>query len=379
MRSAIVLILALHVSPALAQSCGALNEYDEILSVVSEKFFDRSFDGLDWASRVSDYRRRVTCGDGAERIALIVNDLLAKLHASHTSLYTQSDQQYWGLKSFFWSMGGSESDDAYEVSYSGIWAEEHGGEWFARFVMQDSPAARAGIVPGDRLIAIDGVSFRPLRFPRGASILTVSSDGRSTREVPIVTLTQSIMRGFEKAARASARVLNAGGKRVGYFQLWAGGARIRKIMEETLTMFESENLDALVLDLRGGYGGMGEDQLDGLRRSGVLGRIPKYFLIDDSLRSGKELLAGVIRRDGLGTLIGSRTAGQYLGASPFSIANDKYLLYLAVRGSRPPSDIPGIGPIEGVGIQPHVTVAPCWRYCGGRDPVLEKALELIAG
>jgi len=48
---------------------------------------------------------------------------------------------------------------------------------------------------------------------------------------------------------------------------------------------------------------------------------------------------------------------------------------LAALGSPPPEGLPEI---EGVGVLPDVEVAPCRRYCEGRDPQMMKALELAA-
>src|SRR5690606_31944043 len=96
-------------------------------------------------------------------------------------------------------------------------------------------------------------------------------------------------------------------------------------------------------------------------------------LIDDSVRSGKELLAGVVRRDELGTLVGSTTAGHYLSGRMNRLLGDRYFLYVAV--SEFPT--PDAGEIEGVGVAPDIEVLPCREHCNGSDPILERALELI--
>jgi len=104
-----------------------------------------------------------------------------------------------------------------------------------------------------------------------------------------------------------------------------------------------------------------------LRRDG------KWFanVIDDGVRSGKELLASIIRTERLGTLVGSTTAGAFLAGTGLRLLDDRYFLLLAVRDPQPRV------PIEGIGVAPHVVVAPCREYCGGADPQLEKVFELI--
>jgi C-terminal processing protease CtpA/Prc len=63
----------------------------------------------------------------------------------------------------------------------------------------------------------------------------------------------------------------------------------------------------------------------------------------------------------------------FLAGSPYRFFDDRYLLYLAVEAFEPP----GVGRIEGVGVLPDVEVAPCRKYCAGKDPQLDKVVELI--
>ena len=373
MRLIACVLLLICSTAASAQPCRALQEYDEVLSIVTERFYDQTFRGLDWDSRVAYHRDQVNCEDDEQALAAIVNRLLSELNASHTALYTTDDLDYWALQSIF--SGGNL--DAYEIDFSGIWPEQHDGIWYAKYVLLNSPAEKAGVLSGDELISIDGGDFRPLGFNEDSiSTLIVSSDGSTTREIPIRAARQSIQRFFLDATESSRRIVPVGEKRIGYFHLWSGQPLTLESLNSALASFEEARVDALIVDLRGGFGGMGRPYLEKLRESPYLVGIPKYFLIDDGSRSGKELVAGIIKRAGIGTLVGSTTAGNYLGASPFRLFDEKYFLYVAIGGG---GEIPGIGVIEGVGIEPDVAVAPCRTYCSGHDPQLERVLELIAG
>src|SRR5262245_43178572 len=101
-----------------ADACARLREYDEISAVVTERFYDRSFRGLAWPSRVEHYRAQVDCGQGGRQLASVVNRLLAELRASHTGLYTKDDLEYWAFQSVF-----SMDMAKYPVDFSGIWPE----------------------------------------------------------------------------------------------------------------------------------------------------------------------------------------------------------------------------------------------------------------
>jgi carboxyl-terminal processing protease len=177
-----------------------------------------------------------------------------------------------------------------------------------------------------------------------------------------------------EASQRSTHMLEVGGRKVGYFHLWAGThERFLDSLNAALASFEEARIDALLLDLRGGFGGAGLEYLAGIKESAGLRHVPKYFLIDDGVRSGKEWVAATIKLERLGTLVGSRTAGAFLAGAPFRFASGKYFLFLAVDRFTPP----GIGPIEGIGVEPDVQVAPCRAYCSSRDPQLAKALGLI--
>lgn len=378
-RLTLGLFLISGITPAVARTCTALLEYDEILSVVTTNFFDQTFNGLDWDAHIADFRTDVTCEADSRAVAAIVNSALSALDASHTALYTRADQHYWGLHSFYWGLeayANNSTRDRYEINFSGIWADRIDDRWHATFVLEGSPAQRAGVLAGDELVALDESEFQPLAFRRRSAVLAVSSDGQTVRELQIQPVRQSLNRGFDNAALASAQVLRLDGKRAGFFHVWSGSEVIRRAMNEALAEFEIERVDALILDFRGGYGGVAEEHIAAIRGSAYLSRIPMFVLIDGSVRSGKELVAGVIKRDGLGTLVGETTAGAFLLGGRFPLFDGKYLLYLAV-GNGPAPVIPGIGQIERNGIQPDVHVSPCRRYCAGRDPIFERTADLI--
>jgi C-terminal processing protease CtpA/Prc len=61
-----------------------------------------------------------------------------------------------------------------------------------------------------------------------------------------------------------------------------------------------------------------------------------------------------------------------IGGSPVRLFANQYLAEVAIGHFVPP----GIGEIEGVGVQPDVAVAPRIRFCRGTAPQLAAALEL---
>ena len=368
-RFAFCLALLWAASPVVgADVCRARHDYDEIVAAATERFYDRAFRGLDWPSRVEHYRRKVRCDDREQHVAIEVNALLSELHQSHTALYTQADIDYWGLSSLF-----APRLTDFALNFAGIWPQRQGDGWYAKYVLEGSPAARAGVRQGDHLALLNGQAFNPLDFTGQADLLVASSDGRARRDVSIQSTRVSIMQAFIDASNASRTTFIRQGKRVGYFHLWTARDAILQSLQAAIAEFDAARVDGLILDFRGGYGGTSPDYLAPLRASAHLMSVPKVFLIDDGVRSGKEMLAAMVRKQKLGTLVGSRTAGGFLGAVPVRLLDDRYFLLVAAYDGIP-LDLPTI---EGVGVQPDVRVAPCRMRCAGRDPQLEKALELL--
>ena len=71
-------------------------------------------------------------------------------------------------------------------------------------------------------------------------------------------------------------------------------------------------------------------------------------------------------------MIGTRTAGALLAARAFLLYDDSLLLLavddVAVDGER----------LEGVGVAPTIEVPFPLRYAAGKDPQLDKAVEVLA-
>ena len=379
LAAVVSLALMLPSGSALAQStaeasCQPLTDTSVILSVVTEQFYDRRFNGLNWGQEVANTVESVACDDSPAAVAARINQLLARLEASHTAVYSQQDLDYWGLNSLFYFDG----LDGYTLPFPGVWATRHDNGWFASYVLDGSAAGQAGVSAGDELISLNGEAFAPTTFVAGDNQLEISSDGIGRQTITVTAPVQSVMNAFVEASLASAKTLSVGSsqgeKSVGYYRIWAARDQIQRDFQSALDRFTVQEVDALIVDLRGGLGGTSEEYLAPVRFMQVQRPVPVYFLIDDTVRSGKELLAGVVRRDNLGTLVGSTTAGYYLAGRMNRVLDDRYFLYVAV--SEFPT--PGTGEIEGVGVAPDVEVTPCREHCSGQDLILERALQLIA-
>ncbi len=369
----LIIVSILWGSLRIAESrCLARNDrdYDAIVSVITSNFYDRKFKGLDWSSRVAAYRDQISCSPTEDEVAQTVNRLLSELKTSHTSLFTKQDLKYWSLKSIF-----SLNLQQFEIPFSGIWPQSISGESYVKYVLQGSPAEMAGIKAGDKLLSMDSHPFQSLGFSyERNSVLEISSDGSQEQVVRIMPSMGSMQNHFLKAAQNSRKILTSKEKRVGYVHLWCGTHdHFLREFNSALLDFRREKIDGLIVDLRDGFGGAYPDYLEGLIGDDFFAKLPKVFLINEGVVSGKEWLAAIIKRDRMGRLVGTKTAGAFIQGKAFDLLGGRYLLYLAVAEFNPPN----IPKLEGIGVEPDVVVEGCQKFCQGRDPQLDVALEVL--
>lgn len=340
----------------------------EIVDLVERYYYDRPIAAA-WAHRHRDYARRLKDPAAVQRETRV---RLAELGASHTDLYTPDDPGFPQILAIFEHLLGAPPD----YDSIGLEVAQIDGDWFAVRVFPDGPAARAGIVRGDRLVDAHGAPFhpvRPFRSRSGQSVtVTVQRDaggvGHPTTVVPIRT---SPVEEWRRIQRRSTALWTARGHRVGYCALWccAGEEPARFLRAALLRVLHEA--DALVLDLRGGWGGCNPSVLEALR--GEVGSRDRklVLLVDRRTRSGKEVVARLVQRRRWGTVVGERTAGAVLRGRPFRL-QDGSVLYLAVQDFRLDEER-----LEGRGVEPDVH-APCDpRYAAGQDRPLDVALDVV--
>lgn len=81
-------------TPSHAQTLSPLQVYDRAAQLATERFYDRSFRGLDWPALVARYRTEVTEASSSHQVASSINALLGNLCASHTEFVTTDEQEY---------------------------------------------------------------------------------------------------------------------------------------------------------------------------------------------------------------------------------------------------------------------------------------------
>lgn len=397
----LLLALALPTAAQVGQATDLARLCAEIVETVRTDFWDPEA-AETWAIRNAGYAEGLE--NTTEDRAVFVRETrerLAELATSHTAYYTQDDRAYWDLRAIFGrtlrppgDSNGKEGSPV-EIDSAGLSARElsHGsGEsWFVERVFAGGPAAAAGVLRGDRLVAVDGEPFHPLASFRGRSGQEVELElERRPDERLRVRLTPERLSPLDewlRDHREDTRIVDIRGRRVAYAPVWTCVGGVMEALGEALQGDLAE-AEALVVDLRAGWGGCNPEMLHlfnpvapSLTRITREGerfdwspswKKPLVVLIDGGSRSGKEVVARAVQRHGLGVLVGERTAGAAVGGRPY-LLSDGSLLYLAVQGFLAEGER-----IEGIGVAPEVPVEAPLPFAAGADPQLDRALDIAS-
>jgi carboxyl-terminal processing protease len=375
--------------------------FQEVVEIVRRDFYKPQ--GL--ADFDSVVRRLTEPADIARSLSQLqvsqaIDEGLRALKVSHTARYTPDQIDYYELLDIYGSSGGLEGMQALfppegTVRYAGIglvprWLE---GRAFAAYVYDGSPAARAGLLVGDEIVSVDGAPLEAIgsfadKVGKEAAIEIRRQEGAAVQRiaVPVVAVQPAEM--LKAAMGASVRVRPIGERHIGYLRIWAYSFEgVSDLLTELISVPPLSEADALVLDLRGRWGGAPPDAaemfigravemayiaVDGTQTTlNARWRKPLVALIDGGTRSGMEVLAYSLQKAGI-FLVGERTAGAVIGGRAY-LLKDRSLMSLAVvdatvDGKR----------IEGVGVTPDAAVSFDLRYAAGKDPQLERAFAEAA-
>jgi carboxyl-terminal processing protease len=377
--------------------------FDEIWRTVRDRFYDPNMRGIDWSAMRTRYRPGALAASSLRARAAVINAMLGELGASHTRYYLPDEPAYYQLAGIFVGALRRRGLERFfpegEVKYPGIgiWTRpDPDGRLFVSGIIQGTAAAASGLVVGDEIIAADNAAFRAVDSFRGKVGETVKLSVRRTAGGPVFTIdvvgeeihpNRMFLRGLE----ASARVIpTPRGTSVGYARIWCyAGDVYQHALERLIGEGPLKDTDALILDLRDGWGGAEPQYLDLFNhhaptmlltsRSGEVEQVDVKWrkrvalLVNAGTRSGKEVLAYGFRKYGLGEVIGTRTEGAVLAATAF-LLEDGSLLLLAVENVQVDGER-----LEGLGVSPMIEVPFDIAYAAGRDPQLDRAVRAVSG
>ena len=236
--------------------------FNEAWRALNENFYDPQFHGVDWPAQREKYRPWALEASTKEDFADIVNLMLGELNASHMGYYPPGTRGR--------SQGTGDKTGWIGVTYDptaggpGILIEE---------VLPDSPAWRsdAAILPGERLLAVNGVEIRDGTNVFGlfvdtdeqrTSLRVQAADGAARTVVvePVGYSAQRRLR-YEEWVRERRRLVDGWSQgRLGYIHIQ--GMNIPSFEEFERGLFAAANgKDGLLIDVRSNGGGWTTDYL----------------------------------------------------------------------------------------------------------------------
>jgi carboxyl-terminal processing protease len=211
--------------------------------------------------------------------------------------------------------------------------------------IQDTPAWRSGILPGDQILKIDGRSTKDLKHDEamrlvrgkpGTSVtLTVLHEGE--KEPVDIALTRAVIeiKSVQVAELLGTEWVPEGGPRIGYVEVIKFQQRTAQDLDAALKRLEADGMEALILDLRQNRGGLlksAEEVADLFLKDGPVvsvvtrekkeqvrtasgeGTHPDYplaVLIDAQSASASEIVAGALKDRKRAVLVGDKTYGKF--------------------------------------------------------------------
>lgn len=342
-----------------------------------------------WPKSLAQNKEKILASKNLIELQESLNTALSALNSSHLNFVTKNDPMMFYLMALFGDI--QKINRELKEVYTGFVT---GGAGFApervRYVVENSPAAKAGICIGDRILKVDGEPYVGLLnfFPKQKQTVEFEREGHK-QKVLFTPIMANYYDQYNEAMEKSAVILNEGNKKIGYVHMWGGGSPTHDVLDLVLS-HKLQNVDGLILDMRDGYGGNSLDDLDrffrkaenypdfeAITRKGrkqVIRYIfdkPLVALINKGSRSGKEILAYALKKTKRAKLIGDTTGGAVLGGS-FHYIDNNCALYLPIIDVK----IDGVR-IEGVGVEPDIHVENKDQTQAGYDKQLNEAKRIL--
>ena len=261
-----------------------------------------------------------------------------------------------------------------------------------------SPAQREGIMPGDRILEIDGKTTEgmssieaavEIRGELGTQItLRILHQGEDVPQDIVITREEIEL----ASVLPSTRLDNIAHIEVKHFSSRTGAEII-----STLEDITADGVSGIILDLRDNLGGVLEAAVDlasqfleegvilyvidrkgnretwEVREGGLATDLPLAVLVNGISASASEIVAGALQDHGRGVVIGTKTLGKG-SVNHFHQLSDGSAIYITTARWYTPNE----RQIEGQGILPDVMVEITAEDIeADYDPQLERAIEYI--
>lgn len=213
--------------------------------------------------------------------------------------------------------------------------------------LENSPAMKAGVKSGDRILAINGKGTKGMTVEDASNLirgeagtkvtLRIERTGASSFDLPLTRARIEL-----QAVRHSVK--QEGKNKVGYIRLSEFSSHAAEQMERAIKDLTAQKVDGFVLDLRGNPGGLLQSSIEisqmwidkgsivrtvnrqgtndtALAKGRALTNLPLVVLVDGRSASSSEILTGALKDNKRATVVGSQTFGKALVQSVHSLSD----------------------------------------------------------
>jgi carboxyl-terminal processing protease len=271
--------------------------------------------------------------------------------------------------------------------------------------IEDTPAEKAGLKTGDKIIRINGTEFTADQIDAAVKIMKgepgtsvtltiqrVNSDG--THDISDVVINREKIR----IKTIKPAILEDG---IGYIRITTFDMQTAKDFNAAYTALKNKGMNKLVIDLRYNPGGMINStveisdlfmdegivtytktkagEVEYFKSDKKMEDIPIVLLINEGSASASEIMAGALKDTKRATLIGTKTFGKGIVQKVQAFGNDGEGIKMTVSEYFTPSGIN----IHGIGIEPDIEIqlpedAQGYGYeYYETDNQLRKAVEIL--
>lgn len=351
----------------------------------TKKGFDSLYETYD--TIMSEYYKDV---DSNKLIEGAINGMLESLDDEHTMYFDKKSKEEFDseLSGNYYGIGAQiqlTSDETIKITK----------------VFDNSPAKKAGLKEEDVFVSVDGTSVKGKSATEVANML--KSDSVKTSTIVVKRndkeLTFKVTKENITLFSVSSEMLDNNGKNVGYLSVSIFGQKTYSQFKDALTKLEKQDMDSLIIDLRGNTGGylstvtnMLEEFIDkgniiyqiqsssGVKQYKTVKASEKKYkivvLIDGGSASASEIMSAAMKEVYGATLVGQTTYGKGTVQTTKNLSNGSMIKYTIEKWLTPSGKN-----IDKEGIKPDYEVELGDSYKNNptkeNDAQLQKALDLL--
>lgn len=287
-----------------------------------------------------------------------------------------------------------ELSQSLDGSYEGIGIVAYGNVVYE--IYDNSPAAAAGLKPGDEIVEINGNKIDMTNYTKITEFLKYKTDNK------IVVLRDKKEKTFKLDVNTvyipstSGSIIEKKDKRIGYISISSFSSKSAEDFQNSLSEITKEKcIDSLIIDVRGNTGGYlnaasniasiflkkgktiySLDSKDGITaykdNTKQKADYPIVVLVNQVSASASEVLAASLKDSYGATIVGMKTFGKGTVQTTKKY-KDTMIKYTSAKWLRPNGEC-----VDGVGIEPDHEIEVEIKNNTMYDNQLDKAIELLS-